>query len=240
MEDRQRPGAGARMFALAGGLAFVGSLLYFVYAYFQRFGPAAPPVPTEHTRPIVVNLALFTAFALHHSAFARTGLKDWVARSVSPHVERSVYVWISSALFVAVCAAWQPVPGFLWSAPDSLRPALYALQIVGGILAVRSAGRLDVLDLAGIRQVLGGERAAPDLLQSGPYGVVRHPVYLGWLLLVWATPVMTGTRLVFAAVSTLYLALAVPMEERDLIRVFGPQYEDYKRTVRWRMIPFVF
>lgn len=225
---------------LVGGVVFVVSLLYFAYAYLVIFGeavdPAAPPA-----RPVLINVALFSAFALHHSLFARARAKRRVESLVSPAYERSVYVWGSSLLFLAVCVLWQPVPGALWTAPAGLAPIVLAAELGGGVLSVVSARRLDVLDLAGLRQAAATAVApAPTLVRTGPYGLVRHPVYLGWIILVWVTPVMTGTRLVFAAVSTLYLAVAVVFEERDLTRLFGSGYAEYQRQVRWRMLPFVY
>jgi protein-S-isoprenylcysteine O-methyltransferase Ste14 len=78
------------------------------------------------------------------------------------------------------------------------------------------------------------------LVTTGLYGFVRHPLYFGWMLLVCAAPHMTMTRLTFAVFSTSYLAIAIPFEERALIRVFGPQYREYQRRVRWRMLPGVY
>jgi protein-S-isoprenylcysteine O-methyltransferase Ste14 len=225
---------------LLGGAVFVASLLYFAYAYLREFGsPVDPSAPI--LRPLLVNIALFTAFALHHSTFARASAKRRVADAVSPAYERSVYVWGSSLLFGAACVLWQPVPGALWRAPGAVVPLVMAVEIAGGFLSVLAARRLDVLDLAGLRQAAAAAPAPPpSLMRTGAYGVVRHPVYLGWLIFVWVTPAMTGTRLVFAAVSTLYLTVAVVLEERDLGHIFGPSYADYKRTVRWRMVPFVY
>jgi protein-S-isoprenylcysteine O-methyltransferase Ste14 len=95
--------------------------------------------------------------------------------------------------------------------------------------------------LAGIPQAEGRAVAAPATLRTaGVYGLVRHPIYLAWLLMVWPTPMMTGSRLTFAIVSTIYLMLAVPFEERSLVREFGPAYRDYQRRVRWRMMPFLY
>jgi protein-S-isoprenylcysteine O-methyltransferase Ste14 len=238
--------AGPRWRLLARGSVFVGggvfavSLLYFGYVYLVRFGqPADAAAPGA--RAVLLNLALFGLFAVHHSVFARARARRRVADAVSPAYERSVYVWGSSLLFGAVCALWQPVPGVLWAAPASLGPLVLAVAGAGGVLAVVSARRLDVLDLAGLRQAAGPEAApAPRLARRGPYALVRHPVYLGWVLFVWATPVMTGTRLVFAAVSTLYLAVAVWFEERDLVAQFGTSYVEYQRQVRWKMVPFVY
>jgi protein-S-isoprenylcysteine O-methyltransferase Ste14 len=93
-------------------------------------------------------------------------------------------------------------------------------------------------------QPIGGDlyRASgfAGLQRSGVYGWVRHPIYLGWVLAVFATPHLTGDRLAFAVVSTLYLAAAVPFEERSLRRTFGEEYARYARTVKWRIVPFIY
>ena len=101
-----------------------------------------------------------------------------------------------------------------------------------------------MLDLAGVRATLlarSGEAARHVPLQTGGlFGLVRHPIYLGWVLFVFGAPRMTLTRFVFACVSTAYLAAAIPLEERGLIGAFGDEYTRYRRRVRWRMLPFVY
>jgi len=96
--------------ATAGGLLFAASLLYFVWQYLRGFD-ATPAADASAARAIAVDIALFSLFALHHSLFARTGLKAAVTRAVPASLERSTYVWIASLLFIAVCAWWQPVAG---------------------------------------------------------------------------------------------------------------------------------
>jgi len=241
MEDTVPHGAIRRAIAIGGGVAFVGSLLYFVASYGWRFDtPAEPSGGTAAA--ILVDLGLFTIFAFHHSAFARSGLKAWIGRTVSPSLERSVYVWLASALFAATCAWWQPVPGVAWQVTGATARVFQCLQLLGATLCVIAARRLDVLELAGVRQAFAASPSTetPELDTGGPYAFVRHPVYFGWLLLVWLAPAMNGTRLVFAAVSTFYLVVAIPFEERDLRRAFGGAYEAYRQRVRWRMVPFVY
>jgi len=187
----------------------------------------------------VVDVVLFTVFALHHSVFARSGAKAWVRAHVPPALERSVYVWIASLLFLATCAWWQPVGGTLWRATGPIAGLLLAVQAAAGAFTLVAARSMGVLELAGVRQVWGPPAPAltPTLDDRGPYAIVRHPIYLAWLFLVWAAPVMNGTRLVFAATSSLYLVAAVPFEEADLRRQFGAAYADYSRRVRWRLLP---
>jgi protein-S-isoprenylcysteine O-methyltransferase Ste14 len=228
-----------RPFAVIGGVLFVASLLYFAVSYTWRFaGMGGPWSVAAAQDPIAINILLFSAFALHHSIFARTGIKAWIARVWPPPLERSLYVWVSSLLFLLACVFWQPVPGVLWRVSDPAAMAMQAGQLVALIFILAAARELDVLTLAGIRQVLAPAAPAPPTLDdTGPYRLVRHPIYLGWSLLVWLAPTMNGTRFVFAATSCLYLFLAVPFEERDLRRVFGEAYDRYARRVRWRMLP---
>ena len=89
-------------------------------------------------------------------------------------------------------------------------------------------------DLFGLRQVrlylTGKPYAAPGFRTPGPYRLVRHPLYVGWLLVAWAAPVMTAAHLVYAIASTAYILIAIQFEERDLVR-FHPEYAEYRRRV---------
>ena len=167
---------------------------------------------------------------------ARTGAKAWITRIVPPDLERSVYVWIASLLFLAVCWMWQPLPGIIWQVRGP-GLALYAAQIFGVALTLRAAQIVGIWELSGVTQ--------PDLTKpvefkaDGPFAIVRHPIYLGWVLMVFATPVMTTSRLLFAAISTLYLIAAIPLEERLLVENFGDKYRTYQRQMRWRLLPFI-
>jgi methanethiol S-methyltransferase len=231
-------GVVAHATAWLGGGMFLASLGYFAWCYAFRFGRTAA-VDTSTSRlvsAVLVNSLLFTVFALHHSVMARTGAKRRLARVVPPPLERSMYVWIASLLFILTCAAWQPIPIVLYDVPWPWRGACLATQISGVWLTARAARLIDPLELAGIRQVQGGVRPAA-LEARGPYRLVRHPIYLGWALMTFGTPVMTGTRLSFAAISTTYLLLAIPFEERSLEDAFGEEYRAYCQRVRWRMLP---
>lgn len=222
------------IFACIAGLAFAASLLFFLYSYIVTFGV----VPEEGSRaiPVVIDVVLFSVFALHHSLFARTALKGIVSRVAGRPLERAVYTLIASALFAAVCWYWQPVPGVLYTLEGPWRWLAYIALAAGLILTAVGAAALDVLELAGVRQVTRTQRPAV-LKTDGLYGFVRHPVYFAWILIVLGVPAMTMTRLTFAVISTLYLAIAIPFEERSLVATFGPDYASYQQQVRWRMIP---
>lgn len=222
------------IFACIAGLAFAASLLFFLYSYVDTFGAVVES--GSRWIPAAVDLLLFSVFALHHSLFARTSLKQVVSRIVSPPLERAFYTLIASVLFAAVCWYWQPVPGVLYTLEGPWRWLAYGSLAAGLILTAVGAAALDVLELAGVRQVSRTRRPAV-LKTDGVYGFVRHPVYFAWVLIVLGVPAMTMTRLTFAVISTLYLAIAIPFEERSLVATFGPDYASYQQQVRWRMIP---
>ena len=224
---------------------FADALLYSAYRYATAFGRVIDrPVDM---RLVVIDVTLFSVFALHHSVFARDTVRKRVTRIVGT-LERSAYVWMASALFIAACAWWQSIPGDAWRLDSAAaRWPLHAAQLVGLWLTLRSATMIDVFELSGVRQVWRAhdvERVAPepiaDFKTSGPYGWVRHPIYLGWFLLVFAMPRMTMTRLVFAATSSLYLVIAIPFEERSLRRSSAGAYDRYMRQVPWKLVPRVY
>lgn len=229
-----------RVVAWLGAGAFAGALVYFLFSYLVTFA-----VPPDGASPYALawDLALFSAFALHHSVFARTGLRRWVASYVPDGMERSVFVWLASLLLISVCALWQPVPGpTLWDADGVPRLALGALQALGVVLAVGSAGLIGVWELAGVRPAaLPGDPAAiPDFKALGPYRWVRHPIYCGWFLIVFAASPMTMTRFVFAVASGVYTLIGMALEERSLLATTNGAYERYARQVRWKLVPGVF
>jgi protein-S-isoprenylcysteine O-methyltransferase Ste14 len=231
-----------RTFAWLGAGLFGASLAYFLFSYAVTFGENQQTTTLETA--VAWDLALFTVFALHHSVFARVGVRALVARTVPAAVERSVYVWIASLLLIAVCALWRPVGGVAWSIAAPLGWLMYGVLALGVWISVRSATVIDVWELAGVRQVQTPNAQPPnsqmEFKTTGPYGLVRHPIYLGWFLMVFGVPVMTGTRLVFAVVSCVYLLIAIPLEERTLRRTTIGGYDDYMRLVRWKLVPGIY
>ena len=225
-----------KAFAWTGALIFLLSLLSFGFVYGWRL---RLPAPTSASvwRDAAINVLLFTVFALHHSVMARTGAKAWLTRQVPPDLERSMYVWIASVLFLAVCWLWQPLPGVLWVTSGPLFWLLLAIQMSGVLLTLRAARIVGVWELAGVRQP---DHTKPvDFRASGPFAIVRHPIYLGWLLIVFAAPVMTTSQLLFAVISSAYLVAAIPWEEASLVAAFGDKYRAYQREMPWRLIPRV-
>jgi len=222
-----------RAMVWTGGAAFVASLALCALSYLVAFGR---PHPSRGWQPFAADAVLFSLFAAHHSLFARERVKRAVAAAISPHLLRSVYVWTASILLGLVCLLWQPVGGELYDRYGAPAVAHAAVQLAGVWLVARSVARIDALELAGIRPTGG----SGGLQVGGPYQLVRHPLYLGWILMVFGAARMTGDRLAFAVLTTGYLVVAIRWEERSLARNFGDAYVRYKLIVPWRLIPFIY
>ena len=222
-----------RAFVWFGGALFVSALAYCTWWFvFELSRPRADVAWGS----LAVDVLLLTVFALHHSVLAREAVKARVARLIPATLVRSVYVWIASLLLIVVCAAWAPIGGELYRATGWRAVVHAVIQLYGVWLIAQSVRGIDPLELAGIRN----ESARGPLQVRGPYALVRHPLYFGWVLALFGAAHMTGDRLAFAAITTLYLVIAIPWEERSLVRSFGDDYRRYTRQVRWRIIPFIY
>jgi methanethiol S-methyltransferase len=221
-----------------GAAVFAGSLLYFVWFYLVQLDRVSGG---GGLAALTINVSLFSLFAVHHSVMARSAAKRWITRLLPAELERSTYSWISSLLFIVVCAGWQPIGGTFYEARGWPAVPFRLVQVTAIVIIARGTAGLGALELAGVRQL---ERPAADkpgiLHTSGVYGLVRHPIYLGWVMFVFGAPRMTTDRAVFAIISTLYLVLAVPLEERSLAQTFGEAYSRYSAKVRWKIVPGVY
>ena len=226
---------------------FVASLAFCAYSYAVRWSAIRDPLVDVAARGSAIRVPpgllaavfdglLLTLFAAHHSLFARARAKNWLARTVAPSLLRSVYVWVASLLLVLVCALWQPIGGDVYHVTGWRAWVHAALQLAGLWLIADSVRAIDALELAGIRQL----RPAEGLQIAGAYRLVRHPLYTGWMLAAFGAAHLTVDRLAFAVLTTMYLAIAIPWEERALIEVFGADYVQYRRRVRWRLVPYIY
>jgi len=191
---------------------------------------------TSATTALAVDVALLTVFAMQHSVMARRGFKEWWTRIVPQPAERSTYVLFSSLALLLLFTQWQPIGGSVWTVTDPIASTLlYTLFGAGWLLVLTCTFLIDHFDLFGLRQVwlhLRGRTYTPPIFRTpGPYKLVRHPLYVGWLLAFWATPTMTIAHFVFALTTTAYILVAIRLEERDLVHFHGSRYEDYRRRV---------
>ena len=219
--------------AWVGASLFAISLAAFLFSYAVTF--AGQPVLSRPVEDAAVNLLLFALFAVHHSLFARTRIRAWVARTVPALPERTLFVCVASVLLLLVCWFWRLLPGTIWRVEGMPAALLHGVQFAGLLLVIRSAAVVGVRDLAGL-----STSRSSEVKVRGPYRWIRHPIYAGWLLLTFGVPLMSTTRFVFAAASAVYLLIAIPLEERTLRSTAPLGYARYATQVRWRLLPGVY
>ena len=192
------------------------------------------------TRPLgqamAIDLALLAVFAVQHSGMARPAFKLWWTRVVPESVERSTYVLLSSLALIAVYVHWQPIDGVIWSVHEGpARLAIIGLYLSGWLLLLYSTFLIDHFDLFGLKQVwrrLAGKVYIPPQFHTPSlYGIVRHPLYIGWLIIFWSAPTMTAAHLLFALATTVYILIAIQFEEADLVAMHGETYRQYRKQV---------
>ncbi len=218
-------------------LVFFASFLYAI-GFIGNFAvpksiDSGPQLPL--TRALVINSALLAVFAIQHSVMARQWFKTAWTRIVPVPVERSTYVLFSSLALLLLFWKWQPMGGVIWNVENAYgRLALQALYASGWLTVLITTFLINHFDLFGLRQVwlyLSGRPYTPLRFRTpGLYRVVRHPLYVGWLLVFWSAPVMSSAHLVFAIATTAYILIAIQFEERDLVRLHG-EYAEYRRRV---------
>jgi protein-S-isoprenylcysteine O-methyltransferase Ste14 len=209
-------------------IGFVGNL---VVPKSIDSGLAAPLVES-----VVVDVLLLGLFALQHSVMARPGFKHWWTRFVPRSVERSTYVLFASSVLLLLYWQWRPIPAPIWTVDGPVTAAiLHAIFWLGWAMLVVSTFLISHFELFGLSQVfarlIGREPSAPQFRTPLLYRHVRHPIYLSFLLAFWATPTMTAGHLLFSAATTAYILIAIQLEERDLIGMFGDQYRRYRGQV---------
>jgi protein-S-isoprenylcysteine O-methyltransferase Ste14 len=230
--------ATAFLYGIVAYLAFFVTILYAI-AFIGGF-LVPKTIDSGETgsiaQALVVNLLLMSLFAVQHSVMARKGFKQWWTRFVPKSIERSTYVLLSSLVLLLLFWQWRPLPAVVWQVEDrQLAMILTAVSHIGWLIVFTSTFLINHFELFGLHQVAnnltGRPMPAPRFRVPLLYGFVRHPLYLGFIIAFWAAPTMTVGHLLFAAVTTAYILVAIQLEERDLVDLFGDDYRRYRKRV---------
>lgn len=233
-------------------------LLYGVISYFAFFGTilyaigfvgnlvVPKTIDGAATTPLyfalLTNASLLLLFALQHSIMARPAFKNWWTRIIPAPLERSTFVLLSSLCLMLMIWQWQPLGGVVWSVENQLvKTTMLVVYFLGWGIVFVSTFLINHFDLFGLRQVwlyfIGKPYTQLPFRLPFFYRFVRHPLYLGFLIAFWVTPVMTTAHLLFAVLTTGYILTAIQFEEKDLISHFGEKYRNYKKWAPM-LIPF--
>lgn len=227
----------AFLYGVACYLAFLAAFLYAIGFIGNFLVPKSidSGMQMSFMNALAINAGLLGLFAVQHSVMARQWFKRAWSRIVPTSVERSTYVLFSSLALLLLFWKWQPMGGVIWNVENTYgRLALQALYASGWLTVLIATFLINHFDLFGLRQVwlyLSGRPYTPLKFRTpGLYRLVRHPLYVGWLLVFWSAPVMSSAHLVFAISTTAYILIAIQFEERDLVRLHE-EYAEYRRRV---------
>jgi protein-S-isoprenylcysteine O-methyltransferase Ste14 len=246
--------SGNRIFRFAaflyGLVAYLVFFAAFLYAVGFTTGLVVPKTiddgpAASMAEALTINLLLMTQFAVPHSVMARKQFKQWWTQYVPKPIERSTYVLFASLTLMLLFWQWRPMPEILWHIEEpEMAATITALSFVGWLIALSSSFLINHFELFGLHQVAnnlsGIETPGPHFRTPLYYKLVRHPLYLGFVIAFWATPTMSAGHLLFATVTTAYIFVGIFLEERDLVEAFGDEYRRYKERVSmllpWRYL----
>ncbi|HEY8154593.1 MAG TPA: DUF1295 domain-containing protein [Myxococcota bacterium] len=235
------PSATRIAFLAWGVVCYVVFFACFLYAiaFIGDFAIAPKTIDSGEPGPLglalAIDLGLLSLFAVQHSGMARPGFKHVWTKIVPEPAERPTYVLLSSLALVALFACWQPIGGTVWTVTSEAGASvLRAVYFAGWAMLLYATALIDHFDLFGLRQAWlafrGRRYASHPFKTPGLYKHMRHPLYVSWAIIFWATPVMSVGHFLFAVVSTVYMIVAVLLEERDLVGHFGDAYRRYQES----------
>jgi protein-S-isoprenylcysteine O-methyltransferase Ste14 len=233
------------LYGVVAYLVFFGTILYAIGFVEGLLVPKTIDTGTvvPVAEALIVNLLLMSLFAVQHSVMARKPFKRWLTQYIPAPIERSTYVLLASLCLVLLFWQWRPMPAVVWQIADpNLALAMIGVSMIGWGMVFLSTFLINHFELFGLHQVANNlvGRPMPPVRFRTPvlYKVVRHPIYLGFIIAFWVAPTMTVGHLLFAAVTTAYIFVGIALEERDLVALFGDEYRNYRKRVAM-IVPFL-
>jgi methanethiol S-methyltransferase len=231
-------------FGIISYFIFFATFLYSIGFVGNLFVPKSIDSGESGSSALIINIALLSVFALQHSIMARSGFKKWWTTIVSPAIERSIYVLLSSGALILIFWKWQPMTEVVWNIEGETYVMIIQIIFwIGWGIVLVSTFLISHFHLFGLTQVFENFKSKslsdPKFKMNVFYKLVRHPLMLGFIIAFWAEPVMTQGHLLFSSVTTIYILVAVKfLEEKDLIKMHGEDYIAYQKKTAM-IIPFL-
>jgi protein-S-isoprenylcysteine O-methyltransferase Ste14 len=223
------------IYAIASYVAFLAVCLWLVAFLLDVGSIRTAETGTPALQAATIDVLLISLFGLVHSVMARPAFKRQWTRIIPNAAERATYVLQSSLLLAVIMLFWQPIPFVVWNAEGAAELVMLAVFFGGWGLIVIAIVALDHFEFTGLRQAWslfdGRSMPAPIFRTPVLYRIVRHPLQLGIVLVVFSVPEMTGGGLLFASTMLAYTLIGLRFEERALLREFGEDYAAYRRRV---------
>ncbi len=218
-----------------GCYTLFGIVFVWLAAFLQNVGDLRGPVEDSLAVSIAINLATIVLFGTAHSVMARPAFKRLWTGIIPPAAERATYVLQSSLLLALIFWQWRPIPTVIWQVDGVLAWMIYGVFALGAAVVLLSTFLLGHLEFVGLSQawqnLKGASQRQPEFCTPMLYRVVRHPLQLGLIIMMVATPLMTAGHLLFLVAMVVYIRVGLHFEERVLLREFGPAYAEYRRQV---------
>ena len=222
-------------YAIASYVAFLAVCLWLVAFLLDVGSVRTAETGTPVHQAAAIDVLLISLFGLVHSVMARPAFKRQWTRIISKAAERATYVLQSSVLLAVIMLFWQPIPFVVWNVEGVTELLMLAVFFGGWGLIVFAIFALDHFEFTGLRQAWshfdGTAMPAPMFRTPRLYRIVRHPLQLGIVLVVFSVPEMTGGGLLFAISMLAYTLIGLRFEECALLNEFGEDYAAYRRRV---------
>ena len=196
----------------------------------------------DETRILIFDTCLSLVFFIQHSTMPRRFFQNWLSKHVHKDLHGAIFTICTGIPLLAVSILWLksehvliPVNGVY----RYLMHFVFFLGAAGFYWGVKSLGTFDIFGIAPIPNRLKGAPPPPDIpfTVRGAYRFVRHPLYLGTLLMIWSCPNLTSDRLLHNILWTIWIVVATILEEGNLKYTFGEAYSKYQKQVPM-LIPF--
>lgn len=233
------------LYGIAAYFVFLIAFLYAIGFVGNIMVPKSIDSGTETTlfTSLFINIILLSVFALQHSIMARPAFKKWFTTIISPAMERSTYILLSSLALLLIYWQWQPITTIVWETENTVISSIITgIFFLGWLIVLLSTFMINHFELFGLAQIFDNlknrQTPNPKFQTNYLYKIVRHPIMLGFIIAFWATTTMTVGHLLFTTVTTIYILIAVKyLEEKDLRKFIGEKYETYQKEVPM-IVPF--